>query len=285
MTSQDWLHIYSKAIKEQNLDMDQFARATQTPETYEANVEAGIGAIGRAAAITGVPDEHVEAFNWDHMADYAAYIKSLTDKGRQVTAGKHREKNLEKMLEFMAAYDNTKPAKKGGRNQVKRESIFRNLNKEIYDTQQTRSAEHSLKSEINSMRSLQGRVQENSKLAHDCYKLAQFAPKDARDRVEQLVKGGHKYVDLNALKNHLARGDYSKELDPKNFIDKDALLRDIQKGSALEDFMAQYKDSKVDVVSVAEIKSMLEAAVPTKNVDNQLLAQIKSVIEHVDDQL
>lgn len=49
--------------------------------------------------------------------------------------------------------------------------------------------------------------------------------------------------------------------------------------------MTQYKDSKVDVVSIAEIQSMLEAAVPTKNVDNQLLSQIKSVIEHVDDQL
>lgn len=235
MNNQDWLHIYSKVIKEHNLDMDQFARSTQPAEQYEENVTMDIGPIGRAAQITGVAEEHLEGFNWDHMADYAAYIKSLTDKGHQVTQGKGREKNLEKMLEFMAAYDNTQPTKKGNKkqdskNQVQRESIFRNLNKEIYDPRQTRSADHSLKSEIDSMRSLQSRVQENSKLAHDCYKLAQFAPKDAKDRVELIVKGGHKYVDLNALKNHLARGDYSEELDPKNFIDQDALLRDMQKG-------------------------------------------------------
>ena len=84
--------------------MDQFARVTQTPETYEENVEAGIGAIGRAAMITGVPQEHVEDFNWDHMADYAAYIKILNYKGLQVTSGKYIEINLEKILEFMAAY-------------------------------------------------------------------------------------------------------------------------------------------------------------------------------------
>ena len=49
--------------------------------------------------------------------------------------------------------------------------------------------------------------------------------------------------------------------------------------------MTQYKDSRVDVVSIAEIKGMLQAAVPTKNVDHQLLSQIRSVIDHVDDQL
>jgi len=87
------------------------------------------------------------------------------------------------------------------------------------------------------MRSLQSRVQANSKLAHDCYKLAQFAPKEARDRVEQIVKGGHKYVDLGALKRHLATGDYSRELDPARFIDKQALLKDVHSGQALEEFM------------------------------------------------
>lgn len=92
-------------------------------------------------------------------------------------------------------------------------------------------------------------------------------------------------MDLNALKNHLAKGDYSQELDPKNFINKNLLLKDVQQGKALEEFMTQYKDSKVDVISVAEIRSMLEAAVPTQDVDTQLLSQIKSVIEHVDEQL
>lgn len=182
----------------------------------------------RAAQAVGLSSELVDSFEWDHLADYAAYLKSLGDKGREVSQGKSRAKNVEKMLEFMAAYDSTDATKEGKRAQVQRESIFRNLNDEIYDTQQTRGADDYFKSEINNLRSLQGRVHENSKLAHDCYKLAQFAPKDARDRVEQMVKGGHKYVDLKALKNHLARGDYSKELDPKKFIDKDALLRDVQ---------------------------------------------------------
>ena len=126
----------------------------------------------------------MDDFTWEHLADYAAYIKSLADQGAQVQQGKNREKNLEKMLEFMAAYDNNKPAGKGQKGAVQRESIFRQLNREIYDLGQTRSAEHSLKSEIDSMRSLESRVQENSRLALECYKLAQFGPKDARDRVE-----------------------------------------------------------------------------------------------------
>ena len=197
------------------------------------------------------------------MADYAAYIKDLNDEGSKISSGKNREKNLNKMLEFMASYDGGKDSK------VQRESLFRSLNQEIYDNHKTRSADHSLQTEIDSLRALQTRVQEHSKLAHDCYELAQFAPKDARDRVEQMVKKGHKYVNLNALKDHLAKGDYSKELDPKRFIDKEALLKDVQKGDALKGFMEQYKDTKVDVVSIAEIKSLLGAAVPTEDVSKQ----------------
>lgn len=38
MSKQDWLHVYSKAIKDHKLDMDQFARTARTPELYDDDI-------------------------------------------------------------------------------------------------------------------------------------------------------------------------------------------------------------------------------------------------------
>jgi len=65
--------------------MDQFARAARTPELYEDDLKEDIGPLARAAGIVGLQEEDVEGFHWDHMAEYAAYLKSLGDKGREVS--------------------------------------------------------------------------------------------------------------------------------------------------------------------------------------------------------
>jgi len=49
--------------------------------------------------------------------------------------------------------------------------------------------------------------------------------------------------------------------------------------------MSKYQDVKLDVVSLGEVKHMLDAAIPNDNTDVGLLSQIKVVLDHVDDQL
>lgn len=94
--------------------------------------------------------------------------------------------------------------------------------------------------------------------------MAKFAPLEMRERVENLLSSKSKYLDLRALSRQLAKRDYSRELDPKEYIDKERLLRDVHDGSALKDFMSRYNDANLDVVSLAEMKSLIEAAKPSE---------------------
>ena len=45
-------------------------------------------------------------------------------------------------------------------------------------------------------------------------------------------------------------------------------------GNALQDFMAQYRNTKLDVVSLAEVRTMMDAAKPTESLKGDLIAQI-----------
>lgn len=74
----------------------------------------------------------------------------------------------------------------------------------------------------------------------ECLRLAKFAPLEVREYVENVLSSKSKYLDLRALSRQLARRDYSRELDARDFIDKDRLLRDVLQGTALKDFMEKY---------------------------------------------
>ena len=46
----------------------------------------------------------------------------------------------------------------------------------------------------------------------------------------------------------------------------------MHKGNALEEFMSQYHNSKLDVVSISEVKTMIHAAKPTDTINGDLIA-------------
>lgn len=145
--------------------------------------------------------------------------------------------------------------------------------------------EDAMRKEIDSFGALQKRVEDQARLGLECLRLAKFAPLETRERVERLLASKSKYLDLRALSRQLARRDYAQELDPKDFIDRERLLRDIHEGSALKEFMAKYQEASLDVVSLAEIRSLIDAARPSEAFGSDLIAQIKAVLEHVDDQM
>ena len=49
--------------------------------------------------------------------------------------------------------------------------------------------------------------------------------------------------------------------------------------------MEQYQHLKLDVVSMAELRGILEAASPNKNIKASLIAEMKAVLDHVDEQM
>lgn len=49
--------------------------------------------------------------------------------------------------------------------------------------------------------------------------------------------------------------------------------------------MDKYQDATLDVVSLAEMRSLIEAAKPTESLSNALVAQIRTVLQHVDEQM
>jgi len=68
-------------------------------------------------------------------------------------------------------------------------------------------------------------------------------------------------------------------------MDQNSLVRDVQQGSALEDFMKQYRNISLDVVSMAEVKTIIREAEKSSRFADDLGGQMKTLIDHVDDQL
>ena len=49
--------------------------------------------------------------------------------------------------------------------------------------------------------------------------------------------------------------------------------------------MTRYREASLDVVSLAEMKSLIDAAKPSEALNGDLVAQIRAVLQHVDEQM
>lgn len=49
--------------------------------------------------------------------------------------------------------------------------------------------------------------------------------------------------------------------------------------------MTRYREASLDVVSLAEMKSLIDAAKPSEALNGDLIAQIRAVLQHVDEQM
>ena len=74
------------------------------------------------------------------------------------------------------------------------------------------------------------------------------------------MRSNSKYLDHGALIRHLSKRDWSQPILQKNFINRKKLFSDIHKGNVLQDFLIKYKDTKLDVVSIAEAKALVQNA-------------------------
>jgi len=67
---------------------------------------------------------------------------------------------------------------------------------------------------------------------------------------------------LASLRQKLETRDFSKRFEAKDFLDQERLMRDVHEGNVLQDFMKEYRNLKLDVVSIAELKGILQYAKP-----------------------
>ena len=78
-----------------------------------------------------------------------------------------------------------------------------------------------------------------------------------------MVANKNKYIDFSAVIDYLAARDYSEPFDPRDFMDENIILKDIATNETLQNFFKQYKDTKLDVVSLAEVQSLLDETIET----------------------
>ena len=275
-------------MKEHGLEMDHLIRRTRHPEGYAEDLERGQSQLELARSRLGED----ETLTWDTLADYAEFLSNLFAAQQSAAFQADTQQNYEAMMEFMATHDSARlsslgrepgPAREGA--ELSRESIFRSIAKSRYEASSAARSGDSFRMEIDSFGALQKRVEDQARLGLECLRLAKVAPLETRERVESLLASKSKYLDLRALSRQLARRDFAHRPDPKDFIDKERLLRDIHEGSALKDFMAKYHEVRLDVVSLAEVRSLIDAAKPSAALTGDLIAQIRAVLEHVDEQM
>ena len=101
-----------------------------------------------------------------------------------------------------------------------------------------------------------------------------------------MVANKNKYIDYEGVYEYLAARDYTEKFDPRDFMLEGLILRDIHTNGGLQNFFSQYRDAKLDVVSLAEIQSMIDYTHDDTSKENQdLITQIETVLEHVEEQL
>ena len=64
-------------------------------------------------------------------------------------------------------------------------------------------------------------------------RLANYAPKETKDLVEQMVANKNKYIDYEGVYEYLAARDYTEKFDPRDFMLEGLILRDIHTNGGL----------------------------------------------------
>jgi len=101
-------------------------------------------------------------------------------------------------------------------------------------------------------------VSDHSRVGLECLRLSKYAPKEIRDQIEAILKSNSQYLDRTALLDYLTKRDWTTEEFSANlFIDQSKVIKDVQEGNVLKNFMSKYNDIKLDVVSLAEVEELV----------------------------
>lgn len=99
----------------------------------------------------------------------------------------------------------------------------------------------------------------------ECQRLAKHAPADVQEQVDAVLESKSKYLDAAALRKWLEQKAWTKNRNSTDFINKEQLLRDIQQGNALQDFLKDFNHQNVDVVSLAEMRTVVKGMKATED--------------------
>ena len=205
---------------------------------------------------------------WQQFGELAGYLKGLFNAQNEASKISDTQENFQKVVEFIAIHDNK------SKTNLNRESLFRS----------PRFGPSSMRSRIISEQAISQQASEMLSLQTEIFNLAQRAPMNVQENINQLLKSDQKYLDLKAMKGFLENSNFEQEFTPSKFVDLPRLLRDVQTGDALSTFMGNYKDSKLDVVSLTQTKILVKQA--SKELPQaQVLSQVIPVLEHIEDQL
>ena len=155
------------------------------------------------------------------------------------------------MMEFMAATANEDSDK-----DLTRESLFRSMAQKRYSAEVAQFREDTILDEIDTITSLRQTIEDDSNTASECLKIANFASKETKEEVEAVLRSKSKYINTKALLKYLKK-DTNKKLTANDVVDKESLIKDMKEGKVLQDFLRNYKQASLDVVSLHSIRTLV----------------------------
>jgi len=120
-----------------------------------------------------------------------------------------------------------------------------------------------IKDAISDFNALQKQKQHNLRLKAELRASAGSKPRQVRDFVEEVLSSDNSYVDLNILKQRLENDslilDSRGNLQLNGLINTQRLINDFKNVEAMPGFMEKFSNSNIDVLSLEEAKSLIQA--------------------------
>ena len=207
------MHIYSAAIKDWDLNMDNVMRTSLTqnrkqPEDY----------AGELSGLFGVSKP-----SWDSIADYASFLASLYDSADASVQAPHAKDNYElitdQIVKQMDIVD--------GEDLLRSQSVYEKIKHGKYQIGHVADRHKDIRQELKEFAKLERRLMAQRVARENVEALAETAPKDVKDIVTRVLSSQSQYLNLEEIEKILQAKDYAKLRTPEGFsqiIDKDRIF-------------------------------------------------------------
>ena len=226
------------------------------------------------------------------MGEYAGFISAVHEAGYKATVG--GGKGVLQAYEQMTDYIVKQLEIVDGEELLRSQSVYEMIKHTSHTLEQVGKKGGNMREEVKNFANLQQRLLNDRRIRDSIDSLTAQAPRDIQDLVNTVQKnhGSSDYLNYQELQRLLLAKDYDK-LRASNgisqtIIDKERLFTDLRKKGGqkqIERFLHNYLQTRLDVVSLADARETVAQA-PTSTVfDERLQAQIKTVLDFVEDSL
>jgi hypothetical protein len=221
---------------------------------------------------------------WDNLADYALFLSSLFDQGVKACEAVGARETYDLMTDYIVKQMNIVD----GEDLLRSQSVYEKIKHTKHTIGKVGQRKASLRDEVKSFAKFQQRLLTERKARENVEHLAQQAPKNVRDVLDQVLASQSQYLNLSELEKILLNKEYDKLKSSEGLstlIDRERIFTDLRKNGGLKKFLDNYQNTRLDVVSLAEARETVINAPTSNHFDERLQSQMRHVLDFVDDQL